>query len=153
MYVWLGWGGNGGWTFFFLTRRFRRSCWSRLNINWPDIHNRIDAVFQSKASFQGPLFFEILLLLCRDLEIEETFNLKRVIWDVVRSQELDKVPGPDDFSARFYVACWSIIKLDMMVVFQSLWEGTVGGSMWQIRLWCPCFPSGGCGGSEGFSSD
>ena len=38
----------------------------------------------------------------------------------VRAQGLDKAPGPDGFPARFYVACWSVIKDDMMEAFGSL---------------------------------
>jgi hypothetical protein len=153
MYVWLGWGGNGGWTFFFLTRRFRRSCWSRLNINWPDIHNRIDAVFQSKASFQGPLFFEILLLLCRDLEIEETFNLKRVIWDVVRSQELDKVPGPMTSRPG---SMW-LVGLSSSLIWWSSFSlcgrGLSGAPCGKPSFGVLASKAGGCGGSEGFPTD
>ncbi|KAM0913456.1 hypothetical protein ACQ4PT_012157 [Festuca glaucescens] len=59
-------------------------------------------------------------------ELDRTFT-EEEIWDVVRSQELDKAPGPDGFSGRFYVACWPIIKLDVMAAFQSLWEGDCRG--------------------------
>jgi hypothetical protein len=33
---------------------------------------------------------------------------------------LDKCPGPDVFSARFFVVCWDIIKVGVMVAFNSL---------------------------------
>jgi hypothetical protein len=32
---------------------------------------------------------------------------------------LDKCPGPDGFSARFFVVCWDIIKVDVMAAFNS----------------------------------
>jgi mannosylglycoprotein endo-beta-mannosidase len=33
---------------------------------------------------------------------------------------LDKCPGPDGFSARFFRSCWHIIKADVMEAFNSL---------------------------------
>ena len=36
------------------------------------------------------------------------------IRDAVRAQDLDKAPGPDGFSTRFYVVCWPIIKDDVL---------------------------------------
>jgi hypothetical protein len=33
----------------------------------------------------------------------------------------DKVPGPDDFTARFLHSAWSVIKLDMMAAFDAFW--------------------------------
>jgi hypothetical protein len=36
---------------------------------------------------------------------------------VIRSRELDKVPGSDGFSGRFYVPCWHMIKHDVMESF------------------------------------
>ena len=41
------------------------------------------------------------------------------VWEAVRAQGLDKAPGPDGFPARFYVACWPIIKGDIMEAFQA----------------------------------
>ncbi|KAK1677946.1 hypothetical protein QYE76_038794 [Lolium multiflorum] len=42
-------------------------------------------------------------------------------------QELDKAPGPDGFTGRFYVACWEIIKDDVMDAFQAMWSGDCRG--------------------------
>jgi hypothetical protein len=42
-------------------------------------------------------------------ELDRPFTEEEV-WAVVRSQELDKAPGPDGFSGRFYMACWPIIN-------------------------------------------
>lgn len=36
---------------------------------------------------------------------------------------LDKAPGPDGFTARFYQACWSIIKGDVMAVLGAVHGG------------------------------
>jgi hypothetical protein len=42
------------------------------------------------------------------------------VWNVVKAQELDKAPGPDGFTGRFYVACWEIIKDDVMDAFHAM---------------------------------
>ena len=36
------------------------------------------------------------------------------VWSVVKDLPLDKAPGPDGFTGRFYKVCWDIIKEDMM---------------------------------------
>jgi mannosylglycoprotein endo-beta-mannosidase len=49
------------------------------------------------------------------------------VWAVIRSQELDKAPGPNGFTGRFYTACWPIIKADVMAAFEVLWRGDCRG--------------------------
>jgi hypothetical protein len=40
--------------------------------------------------------------------------------DAIKGMPLDKCPGPDGFSTRFFVVCWDIIKVDVMAAFNSL---------------------------------
>jgi hypothetical protein len=40
---------------------------------------------------------------------------------------LDKAPGPDGFTGRFYASCWPIIKEDVMEAFRALWGGDCKG--------------------------
>jgi mannosylglycoprotein endo-beta-mannosidase len=42
------------------------------------------------------------------------------VWDAIKGMPLDKYPWPDGFSARFFVVCWDIIKVDIMAAFNSL---------------------------------
>jgi hypothetical protein len=42
------------------------------------------------------------------------------VWDAIKGTPLDKCPGPDGFSARFFVVSWDIIKVHVMVAFNSL---------------------------------
>jgi hypothetical protein len=42
------------------------------------------------------------------------------VWDAIKGMPLEKCPGPDGFSARFFVVCWDIIKVDVMAAFNSL---------------------------------
>lgn len=51
--------------------------------------------------------------------LESDFSEEEVL-AAVRAQGLDKAPGPDGFPAIFYVACWSIIKEDVMEAFAYL---------------------------------
>jgi hypothetical protein len=59
-------------------------------------------------------------------ELEVPFSEEEV-WGVIRSQELDKAPGPDGFTGRFYTACWPIIKADVMEAFDTFWRGDSRG--------------------------
>jgi hypothetical protein len=58
--------------------------------------------------------------------LEVPFTEKEV-WGAIRSQELDKAPGPDGFTCHFYASCWSIIKADVMEAFRTLWRGNCRG--------------------------
>jgi hypothetical protein len=42
------------------------------------------------------------------------------VWKAIKGMPLDKCPGPDGFSARFFIVCWDIIKVDVMAAFNSL---------------------------------
>ena len=48
------------------------------------------------------------------------------MWCAPRSA-LDKAPGLDGFMGQFYVACWHVIKEDVMDAFRMVWEGDYGG--------------------------
>jgi hypothetical protein len=55
---------------------------------------------------------------------EEEIN--NAIW----SMELDKSPGPDDFSINFYRNCWEIIKIDLIRMIKAFQQkDKVGGSV------------------------
>jgi hypothetical protein len=57
-----------------------------------------------------------------------SFNLQHIdgvfteeeVWTALRSMPMDKCPGPDGFSTRFFTACWGIIKVDIMTAFNSM---------------------------------
>ena len=40
------------------------------------------------------------------------------VFGVVKDFEGDKAPGPDGFPMAFFQACWDVIKLDLMEIFQ-----------------------------------
>ena len=45
----------------------------------------------------------------------------------VKSMPLDKAPGPDGFTGRFYASCWGIIKEDIMCAFHTFYLGDMRG--------------------------
>jgi hypothetical protein len=47
-------------------------------------------------------------------------NLK--LWNTIKQLPPDKAPGPDGFTGRFYKACWSIIKKDIMAAILTVWN-------------------------------
>jgi hypothetical protein len=51
--------------------------------------------------------------------IDGNFTMDEVR-DAIKGMPLDKCPGPDGFSARFFMVYWDIIKVDVMAAFDSL---------------------------------
>jgi hypothetical protein len=43
-------------------------------------------------------------------------------WETINGLPLDKGPGPDGFTGRFYRVCWQIIKEDLMAVVSAVWS-------------------------------
>ena len=54
------------------------------------------------------------------------------IWEIKKAlfkMDPDKAPGPDGFTARFYIACWDIIKKDLYKMVKKAQNCTkLGGS-------------------------
>jgi hypothetical protein len=41
------------------------------------------------------------------------------VWEVMKSMEADKTPGPDGFAMAFFQSCWVVVKHDIMAVFSE----------------------------------
>jgi hypothetical protein len=54
-------------------------------------------------------------------ELDAPFSEKEV-WETINGLPLDKGPGPDGFTRRFYRVCWQIIKEDLMAVVSPVWS-------------------------------
>jgi hypothetical protein len=52
-------------------------------------------------------------------KIDGEFTVEEV-WKAIKEMPLDKCPGPDGFSAHFFVVCWDIVRVDVMAAFNSL---------------------------------
>ena len=46
---------------------------------------------------------------------------------IIKSMPLDKAPGPDGFTGRFYATCWQIIKVDFMRALDQFFGGDMRG--------------------------
>ena len=56
--------------------------------------------------------------------LEDPFTEEEV-WATISDLPLDKAPGPDGFTGRFYKSCWNIIKSDLLAAFHSIHRGHV----------------------------
>lgn len=45
----------------------------------------------------------------------------------IKSMPLDKAPGPDGFTGRFFISCWQIIKWDFMRALEHFYKGDMRG--------------------------
>jgi hypothetical protein len=52
-------------------------------------------------------------------QIDGEFRVEEV-WKAIKEMPLDKCPGPDGFSACFFVVCLDIVRVDVMAAFNSL---------------------------------
>jgi hypothetical protein len=57
-----------------------------------------------------------------DLQGLEQPTSEAEVWNTIKQLPPDKVPGPDGFTGRFYKACWSIIKKDIMAAILAVWN-------------------------------
>lgn len=73
-----------------------------------------EALFGRAARRAHAINLEVLKLPRYDLSsLERPFGEEEVE-KIVKSMPLDKAPGPDGFTGRFYASCWHIIKGDFL---------------------------------------
>jgi hypothetical protein len=47
------------------------------------------------------------------------------VWATIKDMYLDKAPGPDGFTGRFYKSCWRIIKGAVLMALDAIQRGHV----------------------------
>jgi hypothetical protein len=57
-------------------------------------------------------------------ELDVQFSEEEV-WATIKDMPLNKAPGPDGFTGRFYKSCWSIIKGDVLMALDAIQQGHV----------------------------
>jgi hypothetical protein len=60
-------------------------------------------------------------------ELEVPFTEEEV-WATIREIPLDKAPGPDGFTGRFYKVCWNSIKDDVLAALLAVQRDSIGQS-------------------------
>jgi hypothetical protein len=73
-----------------------------------------DGIMGQASSHSYSIDFHHLDLPHLDLDHLTDRFTEAEVWAAISSMPLDKAPGTDGFSARFYQAAWSIIRLDIM---------------------------------------
>jgi mannosylglycoprotein endo-beta-mannosidase len=79
-----------------------------------------DQLLGSTVDRPFSLDLEFLGLPSLDLQHIDGVFTEEEVWKAIRDMPVDKCPGPDGFSARFYRTCWGTIKVDVMEAFNSL---------------------------------
>lgn len=69
----------------------------------------------------------VLQLPSRDLSQLDLVFTEEEVEKVVKSMPLDKAPGPDGFTGRFFATCWEVIKEDLLRAFGSFYHGDMNG--------------------------
>lgn len=96
-----------------------------------NIAQAIDDYYQrllgSAAERSHTLNLQLLGLPRRDLrKLEDPFSVDEVE-KVIKEMPMDKAPGPDGFTGRFYATCWHIIKNDFMKAIDMFHGGDMRG--------------------------
>ena len=66
------------------------------------------------------LNLEGLIEPCDLASLDAPFSVE--VWDAIKRLPARKAPRPDGFTAEFLRACWTIVRQDLMDVFQQLFE-------------------------------
>ncbi|XP_073367720.1 uncharacterized protein [Aegilops tauschii subsp. strangulata] len=96
-----------------------------------DIARAVDAYYSnligSASERNQALNMEALGFLPRDMtRLEEPFIVQEVE-KVIKCMPMDKAPGPDGFTGRFYATCWHIIREDFMRALEEFHGGNMQG--------------------------
>jgi hypothetical protein len=87
-----------------------------------------DALIGSAEQRDFTLDFLSLGVQQHDLsELEVPFTEEEV-WATIREIPLDKAPGPDGFTGRFYKVCWNSIKDDVLAALLAVQRDSIGQS-------------------------
>ncbi|WVZ94091.1 hypothetical protein U9M48_040028 [Paspalum notatum var. saurae] len=76
------------------------------------------ARYRKKKNFIAKL--QALDLTALEADFSET-----EVFATIKDMPLDKAPGPDGFTGRFYLSCWQLIKEDVMAVLTAVLLGRV----------------------------
>ena len=85
------------------------------------------AAFGTAEARSHALNLDMLGLPHLDLEHLESPFKDEEVEKVIKSMPMDKAPGPDGFTDRFYATCWDIIKVDFMRAMNSFYKGDMRG--------------------------
>nr|XP_040251384.1 uncharacterized protein LOC120968563 [Aegilops tauschii subsp. strangulata] len=86
-----------------------------------------EGIFGTAPEREFAINLQALNLPRRDLlHLERPFTEEEVE-RVIKSMPLDKAPGPDGFTGRFYASCWQIIKVDFMRALEAFSIGDMHG--------------------------
>jgi hypothetical protein len=88
-------------------------------------HDYFDMFLGSAEQRDFTLDLQSLGLQHHDLsELDEPFSNEEV-WVTIRELLMDKPPGPDGFTGRFYKTCWNIIRNDVIAALLAVQRGHV----------------------------
>jgi hypothetical protein len=87
--------------------------------------NRVNEFYSSllgtRQDREHSIDLQALGLPTHSLAALDSFFAEKEVWETIKQLPSDKAPGPDEFTGGFYMACWTIIKQDIMAAMSAVW--------------------------------
>ena len=92
-----------------------------------EVDNYFSNMFGTAPRRGHPINLDSLQWTTRDLSHLEAPFTEEEVERVVKKMPLNKAPGPDGFTVRFYSSSWHIIKGNLMRALQDFYDGDMRG--------------------------
>jgi hypothetical protein len=89
------------------------------------VFDYFDGILGKAEEMEYSIDLNMLGVQQHDLYVLEAPFSEEEVWATIKDMPLDKAPGPDGFTGRFYRTCWSIIKEDILRALDAIYRGHV----------------------------
>jgi hypothetical protein len=86
------------------------------------LQNFYEGLIGTREQRDQTIDLEAIRIQQHDLHSLESPISEEEVWNTIKNLPVDKAPGPDGFTGRFYKICWDIIKGDIMATVSAVWR-------------------------------